>query len=145
MIEGWPLPLTDDPVDKGFWEATLRGEIAIQRCASCSRLRFPPRPCCPWCQSFDAEWAVMSGRGTIWSFARPHPPLIPVFAELAPYPVVVVELDEDPTVRLVGNVVRSEQGAINEVPIEELAIGKAVRAVFHPADHDVSLIRWVID
>ncbi|MFP6610630.1 MAG: OB-fold domain-containing protein [Deltaproteobacteria bacterium] len=145
MIEGWPLPSTDDPVDAAFWEAALRGQVAIERCSSCSRLRFPPRPMCPWCQSVDAEWVVMSGRGKIWSFARPHPPLIPVFAELAPYPVVVVELEEDPTIRLVGNVVSSEDGEINEVPIGDLAIGKPVRAVFHSAADDVRLIRWVLD
>lgn len=145
MIEGWPLPSTGDPVDAPFWEATRRGELVIQRCGGCARLRFPPRPCCPWCQSFESDWPVMSGHGKIWSYARPHPPLIPVFADLAPYPVVVVELDEDATIRLVGNVVRSAEGEINEVPMEEFTVGRAVRAVFRSAADDVGLLRWILD
>ena len=70
---------------------------------------------CPRCQSTELEWIPMSGRATVWSFVVPHPPLLPAFAELAPYNVVVVALDEDPNLRLVGNLVASPGGAINEM------------------------------
>ena len=53
----------------------------------------------------------MSGTGTVWSFVVPHPPLLPAYAELAPYNVVVVELDEDPTIRMVGNLVDGADAA----------------------------------
>ena len=144
MIEGIPLPSTDDPRDAPFWEATRRGELVIQRCASCGRLRFPPRPMCPGCQSFDHAWQPMSGRGRIWSFVVPHPPLLPSFAGLAPYNVIVVELAEDPAIRMVGNLVTSADGEINDIDPKTIEIGTPVRVVFHTAAPDVALPRWVV-
>ena len=141
MIQGAPLPaVTEDSA--GFWEGTAAGELRIQRCSSCGRLRFPPRPMCPNCQSLDHEWKAMSGRGHIWSFVVPHPPLLPAFSELAPYNVVVVELDEDPTIRLVGNLVASADGQINDIDPHTIAIGEPVKVVFQAAGEDVVLPRW---
>jgi hypothetical protein len=144
MIETIPLPATDDLQDAPFWQATLRGELAIQRCRQCGKLRFPPRPMCPACQSFDRTWKALSGRGRIWSVVIPHPPLLPSFAKLVPYNVIVVELDEDPTIRMVGNLVKSAQGGINEIDPHTIRIGAAVRVVFHRAAEDVMLPRWVL-
>ena len=84
----------------------------------------------------------MSGRGTIWSFVVAHPPLLPAYAELAPYNVVVVALDEDPTLRLVGNLVASPDGAINEIDPATIRIGEQVRVVFQKVE-DVHLPRWL--
>ena len=109
------LPDTDDPMMAPFFEAAARHELRIQACTSCGRLRHPPRPTCPWCRSFESERRLMSGRATVWSFVVPHPPLLPAYAELAPYNVVVVTLDEDPMIRLVGNVVAEEGAPINSV------------------------------
>ena len=144
MIEGIPLPATDDPCDAPFWEGTRRGAITIQRCASCGLRRFPPRPMCPGCQSFEHTWKPMSGEGRIWSFVVPHPPLLPSFAKLAPYNVIVVELADDPLIRLVGNLVTSAEGEINEIDPMTIEIGTPVRAVFHTAAADVTLPRWVV-
>jgi uncharacterized OB-fold protein len=142
MIQGAPLPaVTEDSA--GFWEGTAAGELRIQRCTNCGRLRFPPRPMCPNCNSLDHEWKPMSGRGRIWSFVVPHPPLLPAFADLAPYNVVVVELDEDPTIRLVGNLLATPDGQINEVDPNTIRIGEQVKVVFQPAGEDVVLPRWI--
>jgi len=143
MIEGMPLPVTDDPLDAPFWQATLGGEIVIQRCSSCGRRRFPPCPMCPDCQSLESTWQRMSGEGRIWSFVVPHPPLLPSFAGLAPYNVIVVELADDPSIRLVGNLVTSAAGEINDVDPKTIRIGASVRAVFQQVADDVALIRWV--
>ena len=144
MLEGWPLPATDNSEDDTFWKKTKEGKLAVESCSDCGRLRFPPRPMCPWCQSQATEWKELSGKGRIWSFCISHPPLIPVFAERAPYPVVVVELDEDPTIRMVGNLVTSPTGDINEVDTAEIRIGRAVEVVFHEMADDVSIPRWVL-
>ena len=144
MLEGWPLPATDNPEDDTFWKKTKEGKLAVESCSDCGRLRFPPRPMCPWCQSQATEWKEMSGKGRIWSFCVSHPPLIPVFAERAPYPVVIVELDEDPTIRMVGNLVVSPGGDINEVDPADIEIGRAVEVVFHEMTDDVSIPRWVL-
>jgi uncharacterized protein len=142
MIQGAPLPaVTEDSA--GFWEGTAAGELRIERCTNCGRLRFPPRPMCPYCNYLGHEWKAMSGRGRVWSYVVPHPPLLPAFAEVAPYNVIVVELDEDPMIRLVGNLLDSPHGAINDVDPSTIRIGEAVQVVFQPAGEDVVLPRWV--
>ncbi|GAA2191060.1 Zn-ribbon domain-containing OB-fold protein [Streptomyces bangladeshensis] len=113
-----------------FWEYAARGELRVQRCADCGEPRFPPRPCCPHCQSFASAWWAVSGRGRVWSYVVPHPPLLPGYAELAPYNVVVVELEEAPRIRLVGNVVAHAGAPLNSVDPARLRIGARVRAVF---------------
>ena len=142
MIADAPLPEVDD-LTRPFWEGTAAGELRMQACGACGRLRFPPRPMCPFCQSLDVEWRVMSGRGTVWSYVVPHPPVLPAFEPLAPYNVVVVALDEDPTLRLVGNLLASPDGAINEVDPSTIRIGEPVRVVFQPAGEDMVLPRWI--
>jgi uncharacterized OB-fold protein len=78
----------------------------------------------------------------VWSFVVAHPPLLPAYAEFAPYPVIVVELEEDPTIRLVGNLVASADGPINGVEPATIRIGEPVQVVFAQID-DVALPRWV--
>jgi uncharacterized OB-fold protein len=142
MVEGALLPQID-AVSAPFWEAAGRGELRMQACAACGHLRFPPRPMCPRCRSTDDEWRLMSGRGTVWSFVVAHPPLLPAFMPLAPYNVVVVALDDDPVLRIVGNLLASPDGAINELDPATIAIGQPVRVVFQRVADDVSLPRWV--
>jgi len=142
VIADAPLPEVDD-VTRPFWEGTAKGELRMQACGACGRMRFPPRPMCPFCQSLDVEWKVMSGRGTVWSYVVPHPPVLPAFEPLAPYNVVVVALDEDPTLRLVGNLLASPDGAINEIDPATIRIGEPVRVVFQPAGEDIVLPRWM--
>ena len=135
-----------------FWEGCAAGELRVQRCAACGRRRMPPRPMCPHCRSLEATWEVMSGRGRIWSFVVPHPPLLAAYAEVAPYNVIVVELDDDPgegapPIRLVGNLVEAADGPINAIDPATIVIGEPVRVVFGPpvSDEDgtVTLPRWI--
>jgi uncharacterized OB-fold protein len=138
----WLLPDIDDPTMAPFFAAAAQGELRIQACASCGRLRHPPRPVCPFCRSFDAEWFLMSGRATVWSFVVAHPPLLPAYAEMAPYNVVVVSLDDDPSIRLVGNIVASADAPINSVDPSTIAIGTPVEVEFPPPIDGVVLPRW---
>jgi uncharacterized OB-fold protein len=142
MNEGFLLPQVDED-SRGFWEGTSRGELRIQVCAVCGARRFPPRPMCPACRSFRSTWKAMSGQGTIWSYVVPHPPLLPVYADLAPYNVIVVALDEDPVLRMVGNLVALADGAINSIDPATIQIGAAVRAVFQDAGEGIHLPRWM--
>jgi len=135
------LPEVDE-VSRPFWEGTAAGELRMQACARCRALRFPPRPVCPRCRSFGAEWQTMSGRGRVWSFVVPHPPLLPAFMAVAPYNVVVVELEEDPLLRMVGNLVQGPDAPINSVDPGTIRIGEPVRAVFQKVSDDVTLPRW---
>jgi len=135
------LPDLDDETSAPFWVGTARGELLVQACGACGVWRMPPRPMCPQCQSIAVTWIPTSGRGTIWSFIVAHPPLLPAYAELAPYNAIIVALDEDPTIRFVGNLVASEDGPINEIDPATIVIGEAVRVVFQPVE-DVALPRW---
>ena len=84
----------------------------------------------------------LSGKGRVWSFVIPHPPLLPAYTAFAPYNVITVELYEDPTLRLVGNLVASADAALNSVDPHSIEIGEPVRVVFAKVD-DVHLPRWV--
>lgn len=131
-----------------FWEYTARGELRVQACAApaCGELRFPPRPCCPHCGSFESDWREMSGRGRLWSYVIPHPPLLPAYAEQAPYNAVLVELSEAPHIRLAGNVVASPDAPLNSVDPARLRIGAPVRAAFHPVGPGgFTLVRWLLE
>lgn len=137
------LPSVDDD-SAPFWEACAREELRIQRCTSCGRRRMPPRPLCPWCRSWDLEWAEVSGRGRVWSFVVSHPPLLPAYADVAPYNVAVIELDDDPSIRLVGGVVTSPDSPVGDADPAALAIGQPVHVVFGPKRDGVRLPMWML-
>ncbi|WP_405967425.1 OB-fold domain-containing protein [Streptomyces sp. NBC_00015] len=113
-----------------FWRYAAQGELRVQACTDCGEPRFPPRPCCPHCQSFASEWRRTSGRGRIWSYVVPHPPLLPDYAAHAPYNVILVELAEAPRIRLVGNLVSGPGAAIDSFPPDRIRIGARVQVVF---------------
>jgi uncharacterized protein len=136
------VPDLDDDDTAGFWAGTAAGELRVEACGSCGRWRMPPRPMCPHCRSLAVAWVVSSGRGTVWSFVIPHPPLLPAYSALAPYNAIIVQLDDDPSIRLVGNLVEHETAAINSVDPATIRIGEPVRVVFQQTG-DVSLPRWV--
>ncbi len=142
MESGFLLPDVDDENAAPFWAGCARGELLVQECGSCGRLAHPPRPMCPHCNSLDRGWRAMSGLATVWSFVVPHPPLLPAYSALAPYNVIVVALDDAPTIRFVGNLLASPDGAINEIDPATIRIGEPVRVVF-PLVDDVHLPRWV--
>jgi len=76
----------------------------------------------------------MSGRGTVYSRVVCHPPVLPAFQERAPYAVVLVELEEDPGLRMVGNV----QGCAPE----DVEIGMPVRVTFQDLNDEIALPQW---
>ncbi|MFJ3232389.1 Zn-ribbon domain-containing OB-fold protein [Streptomyces sp. NPDC086787] len=134
-------PVTDTD-GAPFWEYTARGELRVQACGECGEPRFPPRPCCPHCRSFTCEWRPTAGRGRIWSYVRPHPPLLPDYAAQAPYHVILVELDELPRIRLVGNLVGAPGAALNSVTESRVRIGARVRMVPDPG---TGLPQWILE
>lgn len=137
------LPVCDDDA-LPFYEATREGTLKIQRCVDTGKWIFPPRPRSPFGSHRAPEWAEVSGSATIWSFVVPHPPLLPHFAASAPYNVIVVALDEDPTIRLTGNLLEAEGGGIGDFDAARIEIGARVRVVFDALDEDWTLPRWVL-
>ena len=138
-------PVVDDD-GAPFWDHAARGELRIQACAdkTCGALRWPPRPCCPSCHSFATEWRRMTGKGRIWSYVIPHPPLLPAYAALSPYNAILVELTDAPKIRLVGNLVARAGAPPNSVPQERLRIGARVQVVFAERG-GIVLPQWVLE
>ena len=127
----------------GYFEAARAGRLVVRRCEACGRLRYPPGAGCPWCASLAWRWADVGGRGTIHSYEIVVHAVQPGFREWAPYPVVVVELDEqrgEPTpddgVRLVANLVTPAFAPEAEARV---AIGARVEVCFQPLGPDFAL------
>ncbi|MFJ1810000.1 MULTISPECIES: Zn-ribbon domain-containing OB-fold protein [unclassified Streptomyces] len=134
------IPVTDAD-GAPFWRYAAQGELRVQACGDCGEPRFPPRPCCPHCQSFASEWRRMSGHGRIWSYVVPHPPLLPDYAAQAPYNVILVELAEAPRIRMVGNLVSEPGAPLNSLSPDRVRIGARVQVVFDGA----GLPQWVLE
>ena len=139
---GFVLPLLEGDEGSEFWRGCARGELLVQVCGSCGRRRMPPRPMCPYCRSTERRWERTSGHATVWSFVVAHPPLLPAYQEYAPYNVITVATEDDPTLRFVGNLVATVQGPINEIDPASIRIGEPVQVVFQHVD-DVYLPRWM--
>lgn len=143
MIEAAPLPARDGPFEQGFWEALDAGILAHQRCEACCRWHFPPRFRCDACGGALAYQPV-SGRARLWSYIEVHPPVLPAFAALTPYLAAVVELVEQPGLRMAGHLVRRPDDPINRVRAADVAIGMPLRAAIVPLSPEVSWPRWMI-
>ena len=134
----------DDPLTRPFWDGCARGELLVPRFTVSGNVVWPPRPMDPVSRTLEHEWVRATGEATIWSFVVAHPPLLPAYAEFAPYPVVVVELTDHPAVRMVGNIVTAVDAPIDSVAPATITIGEPVRVAF--ADQDgVTVPRWVRD
>lgn len=136
----------DDPELAGFFDGCRRHELRVQQCGGCGLLRWPPGYTCPWCQSTEFSWQTVSGKGTIYSYEIVEQAIQGAFRDWVPYPVVLVELDEQrgrPTeheaLRVMANLVDVDFHPERE---ENTAIGKRVQAVYHDLGDDFSLLQW---
>ena len=76
-----------------FWEWCGKGELRLQRCASCGALTWPVADACEQCGGKELAWERMSGKGKVvsWcSFERDYYyGVLPM-----PWDVILVELEE---------------------------------------------------
>ena len=112
------LPALTD-VDRPFWTGGHDGRLLIERCAGCHRWQHPPAGLCSSCGG-DIVPTPASGRGTVFTFTvnqHPFHPDVP-----PPYVIAIIELDEQPDLRVVANVVGCDP--------DEVHIGMAVEVAF---------------
>ena len=88
------LPTTHDPDTGPFWAATAEHRLTYQVCRACSGVVFYPRAHCTHCTSTDLEWRDSAGSGTIYTYSIVRDNRVPGFAELVPYVVAYVDVDE---------------------------------------------------
>jgi uncharacterized OB-fold protein len=122
------LPLVT-PENEHFWTGGAEGELRFLRCTECRSFVHPPAPVCPGCLSKSCRPEAVSGRARVHTFTVNHQPWIPGFDP--PYVVAIVELEEDPSVRLTTNIVGCE--------IEEVEIGMSVRVCFEELSEGIFL------
>lgn len=142
MIEGLPLPATDNPLDQPFWHAARDGRLVVQACGDCGEAPFPPRPMCPCCQSEEVQWIEDDGAATVWSFATPRPPLLPAFEAMLPYITVIGALRSNPAIRIAGMAI--DAGGQTALDADAIAIGQPLCMEFHVVSESVALPLWRI-
>jgi uncharacterized protein len=106
-----------------FWKSGADGKLRFLRCDTCSYLIHPPTSYCPRCQGREATPAAVSGRGTLYSFTENHQPWD---GDGDVYVIGIVEIDDQPDIRLMTNVVGVEP--------DQLRIGMPLEVLFE--NHD---------
>lgn len=98
ILAGLDVPgPTITELTRPFWEAAAEGKLLIQRCGSCGRAVFYPRSHCPACWHDGLSWVEASGLGRLKSYSHIYKSGHPGWTSAAPYTVILVELDEGPT------------------------------------------------
>ncbi|WP_240939454.1 Zn-ribbon domain-containing OB-fold protein [Diaphorobacter sp. HDW4A] len=120
MTTNYPLPRANAQT-KAYWDGCAQGELRYQRCANCGHVQCIPRSLCDQCQSSDLQWNASRREGTVLTFTTVHRAPLPVFKDMVPYVIAIVDLDEG--FRVMANALPAvQQGA--------LEIGSRVRIGF---------------
>ncbi|WP_343599104.1 bifunctional MaoC family dehydratase N-terminal/OB-fold nucleic acid binding domain-containing protein [Mycobacterium sp.] len=122
-----PVPDDLDPVSlmrpsssrdtRFFWDGVARHELRIQRRPDGS-LQHPPVPAIWQGPAEPIDYAVASGKGTVFSFVVHHAPKVP--GRTVPFVIALVELDEG--VRMLGELRNADPARVQ--------IGMPVRAMY---------------
>jgi len=135
---GLPIPGPErDGLSKPYWEGLKAGRLVIQRCSGCGIWQWGPEWICHSCHSFDLAWEEVRAEGRIYSWERVWHAVHPALKTAVPYLVVLVELREPKTVRLIGNLLGN--------PHLQVSIGAEVVGEFehHTASEPpFSLLQW---
>jgi uncharacterized OB-fold protein len=130
MSAARPLPVDDDLDTGGFFEAARRHELAIRMCNGCDAVLHVPVAYCHRCGSWENRWQNVAGTGRLYSWTvvthQVHP------AHPVPYTVLLVELDDHPEARLIGQL----PGA------PDLEVGQSLEVWFETIDDGVVLPQW---
>jgi uncharacterized OB-fold protein len=94
---------------------------------------------CDRCGSEDLGFAPVSGRGRIYSYTLMRQRNIRGFEDDIPYLNIIVELDEQPMLFMITNLVTGDTGQGLEHTTEGAKIGQPVEVVFEERDEGVVL------
>lgn len=120
-----PVPAIT-PVTEQQFAFAEEGVLAVQRCADCQALFFPPSTNCPTCLSTNLLWEAVSGKGRVWSWIVMHQPYLPGFKDEIPYLVASVILDEGPML----------MSTLVDIEVGDIAIDLPVQVRFEPFGAD---------
>ena len=117
------LPRVNDE-NRFFWTSGEDGRLRFLRCDECGFFVHPPSPICPECLCKRLTPTAVSGRATVATFTVNHQPWIPGYDP--PYVVAIIEIEEQPSVRLMTNIIGCAP--------DDVRIGMPVQVAF--AHHD---------
>ena len=113
------LPRITD-LNRAFWTGGEHGELRFLRCQDCGTRIHPPVTICHVDHSTNVQPDAVSGRATVATFTINHQMWMP--GPELPYVVAIVEIEEDPRIRLTTNIV--------ECAPADVYIGMPVEVVF---------------
>jgi uncharacterized OB-fold protein len=114
-----PIPAITDE-NRAFWTGGETGRLLVTHCDDCGFWTHPPVPRCPSCYGENVAPAPVSGRGRVYSYTINRQQWSPGLE--VPYVIAIVELDEQPGLRLLTNIVGC--------PVDEVAIEMPVAVEF---------------
>jgi uncharacterized protein len=121
MAETKPFPLPDLAFGSlaPLWQAASRGEFSLPRCADCGAFDWYPKGQCRRCDGRNIDWAMLSGRGRLFSWAVVKRALHKPLAPIAPYVSAIVVIDEDRLTRFVTRLIDCDTHALHAgMPVE---------------------------
>jgi NAD(P)-dependent dehydrogenase (short-subunit alcohol dehydrogenase family)/uncharacterized OB-fold protein len=118
-----------------FSTAAAEGRLALQVCAACSHVIYPPRELCPKCWSMDLAWQDIADGGELVSETTLRTSVNTYFRERMPWRIGTVRLDAGPMVlahvhgdvdeygrvRMIARTDKSGQGVLLALPDKETA------------------------
>ena len=130
---GLPIPGPEpDGLSKPYWEGLRAGRLLIQRCSDCGVWQWGPEWICHSCHCFDLAWEEVRAEGRIYSWERVWHSVHPALKTAVPYLVVLVELREPKTVRLIGNLLGDprQQVSIGTEVVGAIRASRGIGATF---------------
>lgn len=124
----------------GLTAAAAEGRFALQVCADCAAVQYPPREACVRCLSTALRWRAQAGEGLLLATTTLHHSNDLFFRERLPWRVGVVKLDAGPSllVHLHGEVgeppARVRVGARLDRAGQAVLIGLPGEETAHMAD-----------
>jgi len=91
-------PAARGRVALGLTAAAARGHLALQTCADCGAVQYPPREACHHCLSPDLHWQPHAGGGQLLCTTTLHHSNDLYFRQHLPWRVGLVQLDDGPSV-----------------------------------------------
>ena len=133
----YPILPVPDEMTQPFWDGTKDHKLMIQRCQNCGYYNHPPSYICVNCKDRDATLAFeqVSGKGKVYMFYMCHDNSIAGFEDKVPYPVIVVELDEQPGMLVMSNLLNFEFDAYGT----GINLGMPVEVLYEKATDDFTI------
>ncbi len=99
-----------DPLSRPYWTGGADGTLRIAHCGSCRRFVHPPQHGCPECGG-ALSYVAVSGDATLFTFTVAYQQFHPSVP--TPFVIALVELVEQPGLRLVTNIVGCDPEALS--------------------------------